>query len=189
MAYRQDLGFLLRGIDAGAFQGEDALAMLMGIKDQRQERRAARREAQFAQQQAMAEAQSGLLETLGGVVTEAASAGTSLESLLPQLQAAQTMSGMASSPRTGATLEALVDQTYYPQGGVNAGVSRVNPTLRPEDAADISELVATGSTREEIHAGLSSLYGPKVYNRLVPQVDELIAQALGRKMPAVPLEP
>lgn len=188
MAYRKDLGFLLRGIDAGALQGEDALAMLMGIQDEREARKQARREQRIAQQQAAAEAQAGLLETLGGTIVEQAGEGTSLESLLPQLQAAQTLAGTPLSSAAGSTLESLVEQTYYPSGGINEGVSRINPTLRPEDAADIVDLTASGQSRDDIHAGLASLYGPKVYNRLIPQVDELISKALGRKMPTVPVE-
>lgn len=167
--YMKDLGFLIRGIDAGALRGEDALSTLMSIDQEQEERRAARKAAQA---EAMA-AQQGVLDTLLSSATAAASEGTGLEALMSQL-APQIQSAPQVAPQLAASLESL----YYPQGGINAGVSRLEPTLRPEDADDIHAIISNNGTPDDVHRTMANLYGPKVYSRIAPQIDEILGDVM-----------
>lgn len=162
MSYWNQLGFLERGMQAGAIPGADALSTLMELDAQRQAQRQARK-------QAAAEAQSGALDSLMGNALAAAGEPTSMQDVL-RLTQAETMFG-AGDP------QGALDQLFLPQGSRyegNWGQSRIDPSLRPEDIQDIEAERAAGTPPQLILSGLQELYGPKTYARLLPEIQTLL---------------
>lgn len=162
MSYWQDLGFLERGLQAGAIPGDSALESLMQLDAQRQEARRARRQAD-------AEASIGALDFLQSQSLSAAGTPTTAQDVMRLTQ--------ANSMFDQGNAQGALDTLFLPQDSGfpgNQGQSRIAPTLRPEDIRDMQELLAAGDTPDMIMSDLQKLYGPKTFTRLLPDIREVL---------------
>src|SRR5687768_1710557 len=117
MSYWKDLGFLERGLEAGAIPGDSALESLMQLDAQRAEAKQARR-------QAVSEAGTGALDFLRDQSLSAAGTPTTMQDVLRLTQANALFD--QGNP-TGA-----LDMLFLPaKSGLpgNEGQSRISPTL------------------------------------------------------------
>lgn len=170
--YKDSLDNLLRALGQG-LDPDTAFSFLGGLDQQRQERRDRRLEAQQSQQ--------GFLSNLTGTAIGAAQEGTSLEDLMRTLQATTAASGVDPSVLQTPQVSSILDSLYLTNQGPagNFGQSRINPSIPPEDAAEIMAAARAGKTPDEIHAHAQTVYGPKTYGRLAPEIDKLIQDAGG----------
>ena len=174
MAYLQDLQDLIELAQAGA-DPMSVFSQFGALKDERQARIQERKQAE-------AEARAGALDSLMGYAFQAAGEPSNLKQVL-------RMAGAEQAFGAGDPAGAL-DALFYPAGGRNAGLSRIDPTLPAEAETDIAqivrdeyqdaqqrgEMVTPDQLRQVVQGALG--YGPNVYGRLQPEVEPLIEQAL-----------
>lgn len=161
MNYWDNLNFLQRGLGAGAISGEDALSSLMEL-DQ------ARAEARRARKQAAAEAQMGSLDFLRDQSLSAAGTPSTMEDVM-RLTQANAMFDQGNP--TGA-----LDSLFLPEGSQyegNWGQSRISPTLLPEDVEAVQNALAAQTPTDMILDTLRERYGPKTFQRLLPDIQKL----------------
>ena len=161
----QDLVTLNR---AGAVDPMSAIQQMYALQDQKKANRQAR-------QSAMMEQSQGLYSDLTSMAMGAAEEGSSLDTLAPQLQAAQTFAGVGLPPQMQSQLEAGIESLYLP-----SGLSRSTPTLDAEDIAAIQSLASSATDRatalESVKATLLQAYGPNTVERLLPQAAEIVGK-------------
>lgn len=178
MSYASQLDTLLRAVQAGAVGGDDALAGLFDLREQRADNRQARRQA--AQEAAM-QGQTNLLGDLSGMAMTEAQQGTGLEDLLKMVSAQAGFSGTSLAPQFAGQFGSGLESLYVTDpDSKNYGFSRLSPSLDAEDAQAIADMAMQGETPDAIHALAQSTYGPKVYASIAPEIDDLINKAMQR---------
>lgn len=182
MSYMGDLNFLTRGIGAGAFEGDDALSMLMGIDQARKKKMAARRAA-------MGEAQSTLLGDLSDTALESAGEGMSRDATERALAALIGFSGTSVAPQTASRLSTGLNALFTPQGAsavAPQSLWETSPLLDADDrraiAADVAKYQAQQLPVNDIRAKIHSDYrtaDPLGYDDVADSLDSLIQKFLG----------
>lgn len=201
MSYQKDLDFLIRGIGAEAFQGGDALQMLMQARADRDERR-------YARKQAAQTAQSDVLDALVTTAKEGATSGMTLEDLTGMLQAEALFSGAPAPAVQGAMstlapgLEALYPTPqgpYAPEYAAQLQATSTSPYASAEfddkDEAAIANLVNEQLIKEGPAANVAGILaqvrdalGPD-YEENAPLVDQIVYDTFSKnrfKFPQAP---
>jgi hypothetical protein len=140
--------------------GETGLSILGDMRDQRTDRRRAKQEAQ-----------QSALDSLASTAFSAAGEPSGLEDVL-RIAAAQ--SAFSSGDAAGG----LNSLFLPPSGSAQSGMSRIDPSLPVEEITDISAAVQAGKSPQDIHAAYQQIYGPRTYQRLAPEIDGAIQDAL-----------
>lgn len=169
MNYDQRLNDLMTLLRGRAVDPAAAVETMWGMQDQRRENRMARR-------QAGSEALSALL----GTVSEAATAGTSLDDLIAQ----------QPDPSALAPAAPMLSRLYSP-----GGYSKTNPMLDPDDEGAISNMVFDmiehrrspqagpnartdlNTIRQQVVSQIESFTPRADMKHLYPAIDEIISRA------------
>jgi hypothetical protein len=186
MGYYDEIKFLLRGLEAGAIPGSDAINSLSELRQGRAEQQQARRQAEEAQR-------TGLLTDLVTAGGREAAAGTPMDSLRPLLDSLVASAGVPGVGPGDIKYGQLpgIDQLY------EKGISTVNPGLDSEDEATIADMVfqqfqpegLDETTKQlipqtpfqDIRANIHSQFqGAPTYSRLAPSIDAVIEEAYNR---------
>lgn len=146
MAYLSDLNFLLRGLNSGGLEGDDAINAFMQMRsaheqeqaERRQARREAEQEALMAQMEAQQEAQQGLMSDLSQLVMSAPTS-RSLPQLMAQMQAATALSGTSLPKPMQGQLQGAI-QSLYGNRMYSPMYKRVDTLTDEEDTGIVNDV-------------------------------------------------